>query len=157
VLDIVLVPMAVETQNFSAGDTARVTVSLRYAVGVNTTVKVFAGPYVHGLFGDDMINTCIGQADLTLTATNDPIEATGTIDFVLLPKSLGGVDNGTYGLKVWIEGTKAVAQQDNVIIVTGNTSGSNDMFSSMMPMLMMVMMMGMITPMTQGLGGESEE
>jgi hypothetical protein len=148
VLDIVLVPMAVETQNFSAGDTARVTVSLRYAVGVNTTVKVFAGPYVHGLFGDDMINTCIGQADLTLTATND---------FVLLPKSLGGVDNGTYGLKVWIEGTKAVAQQDNVIIVTGNTSGSNDMFSSMMPMLMMVMMMGMITPMTQGLGGESEE
>ena len=156
-LDIVLAPMALVTQTFNAGDTVRVTVSFRYTIGVNSSVKIFAGPYTHGLFGDDMINTCIGQADLSLTATAEPVEATGTIDFILVPKNLGGIENGTYGLKVWIEDTKAVAQQDNVIIVTGNSSGSTDMFSSMMPMLMMVMMLGMIGPMTQGLGGESEE
>jgi len=151
-LDIVLAPMALSTQTFNVGDTVRVTVSFKYVVGINTSIKVFAGPYTHGIFGDDMINTCIGQADLSLTATNEPVEATGTIDFELVPKSLGGIGNGTYGLKVWIEGTNAVAKQDNVIIVTGNASGGNDMLSSMMPMLMMVMMLGMVAPMMQGMG-----
>jgi hypothetical protein len=75
----------------------------------------------------------------------------------LIPKSTGGIDNGTYGLRVWIEDTNAVAEQDDVIIVTGNT-GSTDMFSSMMPMIMMLMMMGMVMPMTQQMGeGEGTE
>ena len=75
---------------------------------------------------------------------------------MLVPKSLGGIDNGTYGLRVWVEGTNAVAEQDSVIIVSGNTSGSGDIFTSMMPMLMMVMMLGMIMPMTQQMGVEEE-
>jgi hypothetical protein len=66
------------------------------------------------------------------------------------------LDNGTYGLRVWVEGTNAVAEQDNVIIVTGNTSGG-DMFTAMMPMLMMLMMLGMVMPMVQGMGGEETE
>ena len=78
------------------------------------------------------------------------------MDFILIAKSLGGIDNGTYGLRVWIEDTNAVADQDNVLIVSGNT-GSGDMFTSMMPMLMMVMMMGMIMPMTQQMGEGAEE
>jgi hypothetical protein len=62
------------------------------------------------------------------------------------------LDNGTYGLRVWVEGTNAVAEQDNVIIVTGNASGG-DMFTAMMPMLMMLMMLGMVMPMvTEGAG-----
>jgi len=53
---------------------------------------------------------------------------------------------------VWIEGTNAVAEQDSVIIVTGNPGGVSDMFSAMMPMLMMLMMMGMVMPMvTEGM------
>ena len=78
------------------------------------------------------------------------------MDFVLIPKSLGGIENGTYGLRVWVEGTNAVAEQDNVIIVSGNSSGG-DMFTSMMPMIMMLMMMGMIMPMTQQMGEGAEE
>ena len=45
VLDIVLAPMALEPKTFSVGDTVRVTVSFKYTVGVNTTVKMYAGPY----------------------------------------------------------------------------------------------------------------
>jgi hypothetical protein len=78
------------------------------------------------------------------------------VDFILVSKSLGGIDNGTYGLRVWIEGTNAVAEQDNVLIVSGNSSGG-DMFSSMIPILMMVMMLGMIMPVTQQLGEGVEE
>ena len=52
----------------------------------------------------------------------------------------------------------ALAEQDSVIIVSGNSSGGiGDMLTSIMPMLMMVMMMGMIMPMMQGMGGGAEE
>ncbi len=60
-------------------------------------------------------------------------------------------------MRVWIEGTSIVTDAQDVIIVTGNTSGGGtDMFSAMMPMLMMVMMLGMIGPLTQGMGQEDE-
>jgi hypothetical protein len=77
------------------------------------------------------------------------------VDFLLIPKANGGIDNGTYGLRVWIEDTNAVAEQDNVIIVSGN-AGSTDIFSSMMPMMMMLMMLGMGMPMVTGGEGEVE-
>ena len=99
----------------------------------------------------------MGRADVSLPAVSAPTPQTADVDFMLIPKSLGGIDNGTYGLRVWVEGTNAVAEQDSVIIVSGNTSGGGDMFSSMMPMLMMVMMLGMIMPMTQQMGTGAEE
>ncbi|MGI2336134.1 MAG: hypothetical protein ACRKGH_05765 [Dehalogenimonas sp.] len=153
-LDIVFAPMALTPTTFNAGDTVRVTVSFKYVVGVTKTVKLLAGPYSTNLFGKHMVNSCVGQADVTLPASSTPTEGTGSVDFLLVPKSSGGIDDGTFGLRVWIEETNAVAEQDAVIIVTGNSSGG-DMLSGITPMIMMLLMMGMIVPMTQNLGEDS--
>ncbi len=155
-LDVIFAPMALEPGTFNVGDKIRVTVSFKYVIGVNTTVKLLAGPYYTNLFGKHMVDSCVGQADIELPASSTPANGSGTVDFILVSKSLGGIDNGTYGLRVWIEGTNAVAEQDNVLIVSGNSSGG-DMFSSMIPILMMVMMLGMIMPVTQQLGEGVEE
>ena len=154
---MVLTPMALAPKTFNAGETVRVTVSFSYTVGINTTVRLLAGPYYTNIFGKHLVDSCVGQADVSLPAASMPTSQTADIDFTLVPKSLGGIDNGTYGLRVWVEGTNAVAEQDSVIIVTGNTGGGGDMFTSMMPMLMMVMMLGMIMPMTQQMGAGGEE
>lgn len=155
-LEIFFAPMALEPGTFNVGDKVRVTVSFKYVIGVNTTLKLLAGPYYTNLFGKHMVSSCVGQADIDLPASSTPADGSGTVDFILVAKSLGGIENGTYGLRVWIEDTSAIAEQDNVIIVSGNTSGG-DMFSSMMPMVMMLMMMGMIMPMTQQMGEGVEE
>ncbi len=156
-LDIVLQPMALTPKTFPVGSNIRVTVSFKYTAGVSATVKLFAGPYYTNIFGRHMVDPCVGRKDLSLTATSEPAEKTATVDFLLIPKAQGGIENGTYGLRVWIDGTKADEAQDNVLIVTGNAGGMSDMFSSMMPMLMMVMMLGMVMPMMQGFGGEETE
>jgi hypothetical protein len=156
VFDIALAPLALEQKTFNVGDTVRVSVSFKYAVGVNKTVKLLAGPYYTNLFGKHIVDSCVGDADVSLVAVSTPTDQTATVDFNLIPKATGGIDNGTYGLRVWIEDTNAVTEQDNVIVVTGNP-GSTDMFSAMMPMLMMLMMMGMIVPVTQQLGQGFEE
>ena len=154
-LDIVLMPMALAAKEFNAGDTVRVTVSFSYTVGSNTSLRLLAGPYYTNIFGKHLVDSCVGQADVALPAASTPTSLSADIDFTLVPNSLGGIDNGTYGLRVWVEDSSALAEQDSVIIVSGNTSSSGgDMFSSMMPMLMMVMMLGMIMPMTQQMGGE---
>ncbi len=155
-LDIALAPMALTPGTFSVGDTIRVTVSFKYTVGVNTTVRLLAGPYSTNIFGKHMVDPCVGRADISLTAISTPTPQTADVDFLLIPKAQGGIDNGTYGLRVWIEGTNAVAEQDNVIIVSGNQTGGFDL-SGMMPMLMMVMMLGMVMPMVQGMGEGAEE
>jgi hypothetical protein len=155
-LDIVLAPLALEPQTFSVGDKVRVTVSFKYVVGVNTTVKLFAGPYYTNIFGKHMVDPCVGIADISLVVVSTPTPQTADVDFILIPKANGGIDNGTYGLRVWIEGTNAVAEQDNVIIVSGNPTAGFDM-SGMMPMLMMVMMLGMVMPMVQQMGEGAEE
>ena len=159
VLDIVLTPMALEAKTFNIGDKVRVTVSFKYVVGVNTAIKLFAGPYYTNIFGKHMVDSCVGQTDMSLAAASSPTSGGTTIDFILVPKANGGIDNGTYGLRVWIEGTNALVEQDAIIIVSGNPSGSGltDMFSAMMPMLMMVMMLGMVAPMMQGMGSEETE
>jgi len=157
VLDIVLAPLALAPKTFNVGDKVRVTVSFKYTVGVNTTVKMYAGPYYTNIFGKHMVDPCVGEADVSLIAASTPADKTATVDFILIPKANGGIDNGTYGLRVWIEGTKAVAEQDNVLIVSGNPGGVTDMFSAMMPMLMMFLMIGMVMPMVQGMGEGAEE
>ena len=157
-LNMVLSPLAVVATTFNAGDTVRVTISFNYVVGVNTTVKLQACPYYTNILGKHMVNSCVGSTDLPLIAASTPTPQNATVDFVLVPKANGGIDNGTYGLRIWIEGTDAIAEQDSVIIVSGNSSGGiGDTLTSIMPMLMMVMMMGMIMPMMQGMGGGSEE
>jgi hypothetical protein len=158
-LEIVLTPMELPPGTFNVGETVRVTVSFEYTVGINTAVKLYAGPYYTNLFGKHMVDACVGSVDVSLVAATEPASQTATVDFTLIPKAQGGIDDGTYGLSVWVEDTNAVAEQDNVIIVTGNpsSSGGGDMFTSMMPILMMVMMMGTIMPMTQQMNEGSEE
>ena len=156
VTGITLAPLALEQTTFNVGDTVRVTVSFNYTVGVNKTVRLFAGPYYTNLLGKHLVDQCVGDADVALVPSSTPAAQTATVDFILIPKANSGIENGTYGLRVWIEDTNAVAEQDDVIIVTGNT-GSSDMFSSMMPMIMMLMMMGMIMPTTQQMGQGAEE
>ena len=157
-LNMFLAPLSLVATTFNAGDTVRVTISFNYVVGVNTTVKLQAVPYYTNILGKHMVNSCVGSTDLPLVAASTPTPQSTTVDLVLVPKANGGIDNGTYGLRVWIEGTDALAEQDSVIIVSGNSSGGiGDTLTSIMPMLMMVMMMGMIMPMMQGMGGGSEE
>ena len=156
-LDIALAPMAFEPKTFNAGDTVRVTVSFKYTAGVPATVQILAGPYYTNIFGKHMVDQCVGRADILLDAVSAPTSQTADVDFVLIPEANGGIENGTYGLRVWIEDTDVVAEQDNIVIVSGNAGSGGDMFSSMMPMLMMVMMMGMVMPMMQGMGGGTEE
>ena len=154
-LDAVLAPMALAPKTFNVGNKVRVTVAFKYTAGVNSTVKMYAGPYYTNVLGKHMVDPCVGEADVSLIAASTPADKTATVDFILIPKANGGIDNGTYGLRVWVEGTNAVAEQDNVIVVAGNPGGGGDMFSAMMPMLMMVMMLGMIMPMvTEGTAGE---
>ncbi len=155
-LDIVLAPMALEPKTFNVGEKVRVTVSFKYVVGVNTAVKLLAGPYYTNILGKHLVSTCVGQAEIQLPTSSTPADGSGTVDFILIAKSLGGIDNGTYGLRVWIEDANAVAEQDNVIIVSGNTQ-SGDMFSAMLPMVMMLMMVGMIVPLTRQMGEGVEE
>lgn len=152
-LDIVFTPLSLTPVEFTVGETIRVDVAFSYTVGVNTSVKLFAGPYSVNLFGKNMVDSCVGQADVALAASSTPAEASASVEFMLIPKSQGGIDNGTYGLRVWIEDTNAEAFQDNLLIVSGNSS-SGDMLSGMLPMLMMLLMMGMIMPMTEQMSGE---
>ena len=153
-LDIVLAPMALDQKTFPAGSTVRVTVTFSYTAGIGAVVKLLAGPYYTNIFGKHMVDPCVGVADVSLIATSTPTDKTATVDFVLIPKASGGIENGTYGLRVWLDGTNADNAQDNVIIVTGNPAGATDAFSSMMPMLMMVMMLGMVMPMIQQGGAD---
>jgi hypothetical protein len=166
-LELALAPLALETTTFQAGDTVRVTVSFRYKVGMDTNLKLLACPYYTNLFGKNLVEQCQGQTDLFLEANSSEADKTAEVDMALTPSSLGGIENGTYGLVVWLRtedssadpwtlpGPLARTEQDNVLLVAGNSSGGfMDNISSMMPMIMMVMMVGMMAPMMQGMGGE---
>jgi hypothetical protein len=152
-LDVVFSPLALEPRTFNVGDTIRVSASFKYTVGVDTTVTVQAGPYQYKLGVLDRIGSCFGSTDVSLPKAVTPTEKQFTVDFKLVPKADGGIDNGTYGLIVEIPGTDLNAKQDGVLIVTGNPASTS--IWDMIPMLVMVMMLGMIMPMMSGMtGGE---
>jgi len=154
-LGIAFVPLSLAPLDVTVGETVRVSVAFSYVVGVNTTVTLCAGPYYTNLLGRHMVDSCVGQADVPLQVSSTPAQGSASVDFTLIPKSQGGIENGTYGLRVWLEGTDADAFQDNLIIVSGNSSGG-DMLSSMLPMIMLLLMMGMIMPMTQQMNPEAD-
>ncbi len=161
-LNLAFAPLALAQQSFPVGSTIRVTVTFKYTAGVNTAITLKAGPYY---MNDNpigsispvslppyrhMVDVCVGSASISLPAASTSTDVTETVDFPLVAKAQGGIEDGTYGLRVWVDGTNAEGYEDNVIIVTGNPAAAPDMFSSMLPMLMMLMMMGMIMPMMQG-------
>ena len=171
-LNMALAPMALSATTFNAGDKVRVTVDFKYTVESDATVHLYACPYYTNIFGKHLVDSCVGRADITLAATATPLDKTATVDFTLVPKAQSGIEDGTYGLAVWVRTSVSTSdpwslpkpaasdEQDSVVIVSGNPSSSGgigDTLTSIMPMLMMVMMMGMIMPMMQGMGGGSEE
>jgi hypothetical protein len=162
--------MALSATTFNAGDKVRVTVDFKYTVEADATVHLYAAPYYTNILGKHMVDSCVGRSDVTLAATATPLDKTATVDFTLVPKAQSGIEDGTYGLAVWVRTSvstsdpwsipkpSAVDNQDSVLLVSGNSSGGiGDTLTSIMPMLMMVMMMGMIMPMMQGMGGGTEE
>jgi hypothetical protein len=169
-LNMGLAPMALSATTFNAGDKVRVTVDFKYTVESDATVHLYAAPYYTNILGKHLVDSCVGRSDITLAATAIPLDKTATVDFTLVPKAQSGIEDGTYGLAVWVRTSvstsdpwsiprpPAVDNQDSVLLVSGNSSGGiGDTLTSIMPMLMMVMMMGMIMPMMQGMGGGSEE
>jgi len=159
-LDIVLAPLALTQKQFTVGDKIRVTASFSYTVGVDTSVTFKAGPYYTNILGKHVVDSCVGSSIVSLPAAATPTTKTITVDFTLVPKAQGGIEDGTYGLRVWVEGTDAVAEQDSIIVVSGNPatgiSGIMDTIMAMMPMMFLFMMMGMIMPMMQGAFGSKE-
>ena len=162
-LKLAFAPMALAQQSFPVGSTIRVTVGFSYTGEGTITLK--AEPYYQNddplgasnLFTgppyDHMIDSCVSNPPNTinLPLAGTPTSVTEMVDFPLLPYAQGGIDDGTYGLIVWVDGTNISANQDNVLVVTGNKAPSIwDTLSSMLPFLMMMLMMGMIIPMMQG-------
>jgi hypothetical protein len=145
-------------------------VDFKYTVEADATVHLYVAPYYTNILGKHLVDSCVGRSDVTLPATATPLDKTATVDFTLVPKAQSGIEDGTYGLAVWVRTSvstsdpwsipkpSAVDNQDSVLLVSGNSSGGiGDTLTSIMPMLMMVMMMGMIMPMMQGMGGGTEE
>ncbi len=126
-LDIALAPLALTAKNFPVGSTIRVTVNFAYTVGADTKATLKAGPYYTNAVPPfkHLVDSCVGSADVSLAATTTPAAKTATVDFLLIPKSQGGIEDGSYGLRVWVEGTNALAEQDNVIIVSGNPASED--------------------------------
>jgi len=157
VLDIKIGALTLTKQNFTVGDTVKVVASFSYAVGVNTTIKINAGPYYTNVFGRNIIQACVGSTSVQLTATQTPVSKQVTINFPLTPKASGGMDDGTYGLMGWVDGssfsasTQDWAAQDNLLVVSGNPASMWDTLTGMLPMLLLFMMMGMMMPMMQGM------
>lgn len=138
-LNIMLSPLALEQKKFSVGDKIRVTASLTYTVGADTTITVQAGPY-HYIAGIlDRIGSSFGSTTVSLPKAVAPAEKSFTIDF-----TLKDISAGTYGLIVEIPGTSINAKQDDLLVITGAAS-----ITDMLPMMMMMMMMGMIMPMME--------
>ena len=146
-LEVVFTPLALTPKTFPVGSTVRVTVSFKYTAGVNLTAQLKAAPYYTNVTGKHLVVSCAGvNPDVSLAATSTPASKTAAVDFRLTPNAQGGIEDGTYGLRVWIEGTEAVADADNVLVVTGNPAAPPGILD-MLPMLLMVMVMSMMTSM----------
>jgi hypothetical protein len=168
----ILVPLNLAAQAYTIGDQLQVSVEFAYTVGEDVMVYLYAAPYysdVLGAGGKARGNGCTNYVAVELPQAVTPTSKTATVTFPLTPKASGGIDDGTYGLAVWLQtlvkdqdpwaagadGVLAQIEDDNLLIVSGNPSsgGLTDTLSSMLPMLMMLMMVGMMTPIMQGFGG----
>ena len=147
-LEIVFTPLALTPKTFPVGSTVRVTVSFKYTAGVNLTAQLKAAPYYTNVTGKHLVASCAGvNPDVSLAATSTPASKTAAVDFRLTPKAQGGIEDGTYGLRVWIEGAEAVADADNVLVVSGNPATGWGSLLDMLPLLIMVLVMSMMTSM----------
>ena len=155
-LNIVFAPMSLAAKTFNAGDTIKVTVSFIYTVSVSTKITISACPYYVSAGLRPLVSSCVGSTDVTLTPTAIPTLVTVDVPFTLVPKAQGGIENGTYGLVVWL-GSPSIndfslmfaskAYQDNIIIVTGNPATSS-IWSTIGSIMVLGLMVGIVQAMT---------
>lgn len=133
---ITLSPLQLSTTRFTVGENAKVDLNFKYVAGEDGVIHIFASPYYKNLFGKHLVSGCMGSTSVSLPATQEQVQKTASVQFPITPASDGGVEDGAYGLVVWIQDTTpgvkpwtsnplALTDQDDVIIVTGNL-GSDD-------------------------------
>jgi hypothetical protein len=135
-MEIILSPLQLSTTRFTVGDNVKVDLNFKYVSGEDGVIYIFASPYYKNILGKHLVDACMGSTTVNLDATQEPVQKTASVQFPITPKSEGGVEDGSYGLVVWIQDTTpgvkpwtnnnlAMTDQDNVIVVTGNL-GSDD-------------------------------
>lgn len=166
-------PLAVTQQQFSVGQNVEVSVDFQYTSEEAGTVYLYAAPYNYNLTGTGKLrgNSCTAYSPVSLVVTQTSTDKTATVEFPLTPASDGGISDGTYGLAVWLQnvildqdpwnpkpGTlMALITDDNLLTVSGNANYSSSssvtgLLTSLLPMVMLLLMVGMIAPMMQGTG-----
>ncbi len=155
-LNIVFAPMSLAAKTFNAGDKIKVTVSFVYTVSVGTKITISACPYYISAGLRPLVSSCVGSTDVQLVATASPTPMTVDIILTLVPKAQGGIENGTYGLIVWV-GSPSIndfslmfaskAYQDNIIIVTGNPAAPS-IWNTIGSIMMLGLMVGIMQAMT---------
>ncbi len=135
-MEITLSPLQLSTTKLVVGENARVSLNFEYVSGEDSVIHIFASPYYNNILGKHLVDACMGSTTINLDATQDPVQKTASVQFPITPKADGGVEDGSYGLVVWIQDTTpgvkpwtndnlAMTDQDNIIVVTGNL-GSDD-------------------------------
>lgn len=150
VLQLSLNPMDTEQKAFTVGDVVRVTVGFSYTVGQDITVTLRACPYQYILGVLDEIGSCCGEVNITLPKAVTLATKTEMVDFYLKPVAEGGIEDGTYGLKVEILGADVEAKLDDVLVISGNPVGIMGMIGPLLTLGVLMMMMPMLTPATEG-------
>ncbi len=151
-LNIAFAPMSLVAKTFNVGDKIKVTAAFSYTVSVSTKITLSACPYYISAGLKPLVSSCVGSTDVQLVATATPTPMTVDIVLTLVPKAQGGIENGTYGLIVWV-GSPSIndfslmfaskAWQDNIIIVTGNPTTPN-IWGTIGSFMVLAIMLGMI-------------
>ncbi len=155
-LNIAFAPMSLVAKTFNVGDKIKVTAAFSYTVSVSTKITISACPYYISAGLKPLVSSCVGSTDVTLTPTATPTPMTVDILLTLVPYANGGIDNGTYGLIVWVGppdistidmagATKS--SQDNILIVAGNPA-TTSIWSTIGSFIVLGLMVGMVQAMT---------
>ena len=134
----------------SPGDVLSISISVPYR-GPAETFTLYGSIGQRGLFVFDEILSARSALSCP-ESPDDYTTVTGEVDIEITSSGFSGISSGVnYDLYVKIEESPEIAAEiDNIIDIAGETgsSGMTDIFSMMMPILMM----GMVLPMmTEGL------
>jgi len=125
---------------------------LQVAVSFNYRCHEPAVIHLRGSIGDPAGPVAQGRQEVTLSASED---LTSEASYVNIPTSAGGIiakatPPGTYDLTVSVDECSGVYDTVPGCITIVEKTGIMDMMMSIIPLVMLVMVMGMITPMMAG-------
>ncbi len=130
----------------TVGETWRVYVSFKYTSPGKTAVTLQAAPYTRVLGVINRVDACLSQVNVDLEPALTPAPKEAAVDIYFKPQAQGGIADGTYGLIAEVPG-KAADAIDDCLVVAGNPAAPN--MTNIFGLLVMVMMMGMVTPMME--------